>query len=248
MTTFIETQQKFIAHIKDPENHPYDDGVDDRRMQIYRELFFNNILGFLSSGFPVLESLYSQENWIALARRFFAEHHCRSPYFVDISKEFVEFLSNEYNPSEEDVVFLKELAHYEWLELDISVRKVDAPQVVWDTKQDFDNVQMSQCAELVSYVYPVHQISPDFIPSEEQEPTYIVVYRNDSDDVKFTLVNAVTAHMLNIISQSSFTKVSQLIEQMCDALPQIDSEIVSTSTMDTLKEMLALQVLVIHLD
>ena len=55
--SFQATQNAFMQHIRDPEKHPKVYGIEDRRMKIYRELFFNNISGFLDSGFPVLASM-----------------------------------------------------------------------------------------------------------------------------------------------------------------------------------------------
>ncbi|MFM9709917.1 HvfC/BufC family peptide modification chaperone, partial [Streptomyces galilaeus] len=60
-------------------------GFEERRMAIYRDLFFNNIEGFITSGFPVLRTLYSTDDWNTLIRRFFVEHDCASPYFLDIA-------------------------------------------------------------------------------------------------------------------------------------------------------------------
>ena len=197
MKSLRETQHAFIQHIKNPEDNPFDHGIEDRRLKIYRELFFNNILSFLSSGFPILESLYSEQQWKDLARIFFIKHDCRSPYFIDISKEFVEFLSNEYKLSESDPIFMRELAHYEWLELDVSVRKSSQMTKKWDGFSPITQVQMSDLATLVSYQYPVHQISAEFSPSQSSEIVYLVVYRDTTDKVNFTLINAVSAHLLN---------------------------------------------------
>ena len=113
MDDFQKLQSDFVQHIKRQGHHPVGDNIEDRRMKIYRELFFNNIKGFVDSAFPVLKSLYSEDKWNALIRQFFAEHSCRSPYFVEISKEFVEFISNQYIPTDEDPGFLKYLAHYD---------------------------------------------------------------------------------------------------------------------------------------
>ncbi|MCJ7814965.1 MAG: DNA-binding domain-containing protein, partial [Xanthomonadales bacterium] len=49
-------QTAFAAHIRDPENQAAPAGIEDRRMKIYRDLFFNNIRSLLSSNFPVLHS------------------------------------------------------------------------------------------------------------------------------------------------------------------------------------------------
>lgn len=243
MKAFQQTQLDFIAHIKDPDANPYQGGIKDERLQVYRELFFNNILGFLSSGFPVLESLYSEQDWQILARKFFAQHQCRSPYFIDISKEFVEYLSNEYPLTEDDPVFIRELAHYEWLELDVSVRKSSQAHGIWDAESDVESVCLSELASLVSYPYPVHQISQDFQPTDSTELVYLVVYRDVEDEVNFTLVNEVTAHMLNVIQQNEVLAIDQLIEIMSQALPQLASQQVAESLQQVLAQLLAQQIL-----
>lgn len=243
MKTFQQTQSEFIAHIKDPDANPYIGQIDDARLNVYRELFFNNVLGFLSSGFPVLESLYTEQNWKLLARKFFANHHSRSPYFIDISKEFVEFLSNEYEPNDSDPIFMQELAHYEWLELDVSVRKSRQDGVIWDGKSEVTDVCLSQLASLVSYQFPVHQISTDFQPSESAGTVYLVVYRDDEDEVNFTLVNEVTAHLLNTIQHSGKIEIKSLMQVMIEAMPQLDAKQVSESLQQVIKQLLSQQIL-----
>ena len=242
MMSFQDTQHAFIQHIKNPQGNPFD-GVEDRRLQIYRELFFNNILGFLSSGFPVLESLYSEQQWQGLARKFFIEHRCRSPYFIDISKEFVEYLSGEYQLREFDPVFMRELAHYEWLELDVSVRQSSRTVNAWDGHSKITQVQMSDLASLVSYQYPVHQISADFQPSQASEMVYLVIYRDATDAVNFTLVNAVSAHLLNTILQQRVASIESLSEAMIEAMPQLDVQQITESLHQVLQQLLGQEIL-----
>ena len=123
--------QSFANSIRAPQNSTDESAETQRRMDIYRTLFFNNVAGFIQNGFPVLHSLYNEEQWQALILRFFIEHQCSSPYFIHISKEFVEYLSNEYQPVKSDPPFMAELAHYEWLELALSVREVEQPVNYW---------------------------------------------------------------------------------------------------------------------
>ena len=87
---------KFAAHIRDPENQPAPENIEDRRLGIYRDLFFNNVDGFLSNTFPVLKSLYDDEPWTELARSFYTKHRCQSPYFLEISREFIDYLQSEH--------------------------------------------------------------------------------------------------------------------------------------------------------
>lgn len=244
MKSFVLTQKAFVENLRDPVNKPFDYGIEPRRMDIYRELFFNNILGFLNSGFPVLKSLYSEHDWRALARQFFAEHRCRSPYFIDISKEFVEFLSNEYENTEADPEFLQELAHYEWIELAISIKKTEKSLGPWDQNTPISGLALSELAVLLSYHYPVHQISLDYQPSALAEPIYLVVFRNHLHKVNFSLVNATSAHLLNYISRSNQATIDEIELQMIEALPQLDGAQVAKFTRDTVFQFLQQQILV----
>lgn len=253
MTSFKETQYALVEHIRDPANNAFEGGIENRRLQIYRELFFNNIVGFLSSGFPVLEGIYGEENWKVLARKFFAQHDSRSPYFADISKEFVEYLSNEYEMTDTDPVFLQELAHYEWLELAISIRKSDQKAVVFEGTEASktiipETIVFSDLATLASYQYPVHQLSKTYQPEEPAEITYLVVYRNDQEEVNFTLINTVSAHLLTLIQQSEGSQTTELIKNMIKALPQLPEDQVRTGTLDTIKQFLKQQILLVPSD
>lgn len=240
MLSFQKHQQRFMDHIKDPDAHPEIEGLEDRRLQVYRELFFNNIVGFIDSGFPVLASVYPREKWLGLIRRFFIEHQCRSPYFIDISKEFVEYLSNEYQVQEQDPAFLLELAHYEWVELSLSVRKEGEVLQYWDPQQQTlpQQVTLSPLADVLSYHYPVHQISPDYLPEAGQEPTYLVVHREPNFQVKFTLINAITAHLLTVVEQQGALAVDDLLEVMVAALPQLPKEQVQAGALQVVEQML----------
>ena len=124
---FIEVQQQFMDYIRDP-SLPLPEGIEPRRMKIYRELFFNNIAGFVSSAFPVLKSVYEDDQWQALVQQFFVSHDCKTPIFVEIAGEFLAFLQHEYQMTEDDPVFMLQLAHYEWLELCVAVAP-DTPQL-----------------------------------------------------------------------------------------------------------------------
>ena len=57
----MQQQYEFAAHIRDPEHKPAPDDIEDRRMGIYRELFYNNVEGFLSNSFPVLRKLMDDD-------------------------------------------------------------------------------------------------------------------------------------------------------------------------------------------
>lgn len=183
-------------YLRDPQGHPAPAGIEARRLQIYEDLIYNNIEGFISSGFPVLHSLYTEDDWRRLVRSFMDGHRCRTPYFLEISQEFVRFLMERYNPVPGDPPFLSELAHYEWVELALSVAEGDLPQAV-DTENLSSAIPvLSPLAWSLAYRFPVHLIGPGFQPEEAGDAVYLAVYRDREDDVRFMELNAATSRLL----------------------------------------------------
>ncbi|MDQ7073193.1 MAG: putative DNA-binding domain-containing protein [Gammaproteobacteria bacterium] len=163
--SFIDTQYQFSGNIRDPENNPSPTDIEPRRMTIYRELFYNNIEGFIANGFPVLRQITSDKDWHAMIRDFMIKHRCKTPIFHEISREFMAYLDTERDTSN-DPLFIKELAHYEWVELALSVLDVEVEPANIDNDQDIMslNLNLSPLAWPLVYHYPVHQIGPDFQP------------------------------------------------------------------------------------
>lgn len=206
---FQRRQYAFAAHLREPDKCAAPEQVDDRRMEIYRKLFFNNLLNLLSNSFPVLCKIYSTEQWRRIVRQFMARHRARSPYFLEIPREFLGFLESEYELQNDDFPFLLELAHYEWSELAISVS--DASNDGCDVHPGGDLLDgipvLSVLAQPLSYTYPVHRISPEFIPVEPgADPTCLVIYRKDNGDVAFMQVNPVTSMLLERIRDNDGTQ------------------------------------------
>ncbi len=204
---FQQHQYAFAAHIRNPDSVDAPSNIEDRRMAIYRELFYNNVEGFLSRSFPVIRKLYSDKRWHAMARDYFASHQSETPYFLEIPKEFLQYLTEERD-DDQDPVFLQELAHYEWAELALSILDVDLADIRAERDGDLlDNIPvLSPAAWSLAYQFPVHQIKPDFQPNTPNDiPTFIVVYRDLSDKVGFIEINPVTARLLELMNSSDQT-------------------------------------------
>ena len=202
---FQKKQFAFAAHIRDPENVPAPQGVEDRRMAIYRDLFFNNLRNLLGNMFPVLKKLHTADHFENFIRQFMQRHRAETPYFLQLPEEFLGFLQDEYKLRDDDYPFLIELAHYEYAELALSISE-DANDL---TGVDADgdlliNVPIkSELAWLYAYQYPVHQISTDYIPDKAAEqPVFLAVYRGDNDKVGFLELNAMSAKLLEAIEQN----------------------------------------------
>ncbi|MGV8268038.1 HvfC/BufC family peptide modification chaperone, partial [Pseudomonas aeruginosa] len=59
----------FAACLRDPQQ-ALPPGIATERMAIYEVLFFNNLDGVISSGFPVLRRLLDEPRWHRVVRAF----------------------------------------------------------------------------------------------------------------------------------------------------------------------------------
>ena len=226
---FKQIQYEFTAHIRNPDVNPKPSDAETRRMNIYNDLFYNNVESFISSGFPVLHELLDDDKWHRLIRDYFHTHKAKTPLFAQMPNEFVRYLEDERKEEEDDYPFMFELAHYEWAELAVSISDQEADMDAIDEQGDlYEGVPvLSPTAWALSYQYPVHKISPDFLPSEPgEQATFLIVYRNFEDDVKFMEINAITAHLIQMINDEQALTGKQMIQQMVEQLNHPEPDVV----------------------
>ena len=108
----VQQQRDFAARIRQPEAQSLLPGITAGRMAVYEELFFNNVASMVGGAFPVLRGILGAERWQRLLRAFFAEHQASTPYFLEISQEFIAWLQQGYHAEPDDPAFMLELAHY----------------------------------------------------------------------------------------------------------------------------------------
>jgi len=209
---FQQKQYAFAAHIRDPDHNPAPAEVEDRRMAVYRDLFFNNLFNLLGSTFPVLKKLHSKDQWRRLIREFMIHHQAQTPYFLEVPQEFLTFLQSTYPGAEDDFPFLLELAHYEWVELELSVSEAENDLQRIDPAGDLlSGVPVkSKLAYVIEYQYPVHKISTTYLPTEPgEQPTYLSVYRKADDELGFMELNPVTARLLQLMDENDDRKTGR---------------------------------------
>lgn len=237
---FQRVQYAFTAHVRDPDANARPQDIEDRRMAIYRNLFYNNIQGFIASGFPVLRQLYADADWHRMTRDFFAHHKSHTPYFLEISQEFLKYLQEERAPRPEDPPFLVELAHYEWVELALSVSEDEPDWVRIDPEGDLleGRPALSPLAWLLSYQYPVHRIGPDFRPEAPgEQPTHLLVHRNAQDKLGFMEVNPVTARLVALLEESPENTGRELLGRIAEELKHPQPALVYQGGAQTLRQL-----------
>lgn len=238
--SFQDIQEAFAARIRNPFDEPVPDNIDPERMGIYEELLFNGMDDILSNAFPIINSIMSEEKWLALVRDFYAHHHSESPIFYEVPAEFVEFLSEERS-NMDDFPFLAELAHYEWAELAIELAPSEAHT---DLEADGDLLQcipvVQDAAVVLGYEYPVHEVGLAFLPGpQDKAATYLIVYRDNDQFVQSMEVDVTTARLVQLLQSGQYTghdalelmaserqmeNPSTLIEEGADILEQLKED------------------------
>ncbi len=212
---FQNRQRAFTTYLRDPHNTPCPGDVGEARMRVYRELILNNIDGVLSQAFPVLHRLCNASYWYGMVSGFLRDHQAQTPYFNKLPGEFLAYLEQGRENDPEDPPFLRELAHYEWVELALSL--ADPPGEITPPGREDDPLEQTLCrsplAWLLSYAFPVQRIGPDYQPLEPPpQPTYLLVYRDPGDEIGFLELNPVTARLLELMENNRTRTGEQILE------------------------------------
>ena len=241
---FKAKQHEFTQYIRDPATNPAPADVKPERMAMYRELIFNNIESFLAGNFPVIRKILDDEQWLELVQDFFLKHACKTPYFSEIGEEFLDYLENQRtNP--DDLPFLLELAHYEWVEMALSIAKED----INPHQQTIENllhqtITLSPLAWPLLYQFPVQNIAPDYLPLiPPEQPTCLLAYRGTDDEVKFIEINAVTYRMLEIIQEHGQVRTEDCLKQLAEESQHPDPDIIVMGGLQILKDLVEKTVL-----
>ncbi|MCH1550841.1 MAG: putative DNA-binding domain-containing protein [Pseudomonadales bacterium] len=195
---FTKVQRNFASYVRDPLNHPPLQDVDIRRMQVYSNLVLSNITGFIDNTFPVAKKILDESSWSNLCREFVRDHRCESPYFLEICEAFLSFLARRGLHGLP--AFFLELCHYEWVELALDVA-VEEAAVKVDAQTDLmSTLVCSSLFQALMYDYPVHQLGPLNQPNvKPAAPTYLLVFRDREDHVRFKQSNVMTHKLLELL-------------------------------------------------
>jgi hypothetical protein len=244
--SLFKLQTSFAAHIRDPHNMPAPEGIEDRRMAIYRDLFFSNICTFLSSNFPVLKTLYKESDWTILCRDFYRDYRCHTPLFPEIPREFLQYLQDHRQDKAGDPPFMLELAHYEWVELALSLDETDVDQIPVNPEGDLLSgiPVLSPLVWPLSYQYPVHRIRTDFQPlSPPEKATHLLVWRQADFKVRFMQLNEISMLLVQKMKEQTDMSGLDLLETVAGIIKHPKPQVVLDAGTALLNELKTKQVI-----
>lgn len=135
---------------------------------------------------------------------------------------------------------MRELAHYEWVELALSVREAEPPPV--DARFVEDPLRfgsrLSDLAWLLSYPFEVQTIGPDHQPQVANEhPVHLLVYRGRDEQVHFLELNPVTHRLLADLESSGETPLGGLLGQLARDIGHADAAKVQAFGADLMRDL-----------
>ncbi len=228
--SLLELQRRFAGHLRDPDSVPAPEGVEDRRMAIYRRLFFGNLRNLMAKNFPVLRRLIDDDGWDRLIRQFMVEHRARTPMFTEIGHEFVNFIQ-ERQPDGLPP-FTADLVHWEFLETIVRLHAADLASIDVDAQADpIEGVPVTNpTMQLGIYHWPVHQIGPNLQPETPLEaPIVLAACRQRDHTIGFMRFNPVTARLVELMGERSNSSGRDLLVTIAAEINAPDTETVVRS-------------------
>ncbi|MDT8451050.1 MAG: putative DNA-binding domain-containing protein [Wenzhouxiangellaceae bacterium] len=195
-------QKRFADHIRDPDNRPAPEGIEERRLAIYRRLFFNNISGLFAKNFPIPYRIVPDDRWRKLIRAFMVEHRPTTPLFPEIGREFVRFLA-EHPEHYPEWPWLAELAHWQFASTGVRNDEADLAALDVDPEGDLlaGHPVVNPTLRLAQYRWPVHRIRANRLPDGES-PVILAIWRRTDDSLGRLQINALTGRLLELLQEN----------------------------------------------
>lgn len=226
---FLRVQQNFTGWLRHPAATAAPADIEPRRLAIYRELLFNNVMTFVEGTFPIALALLPEPLAQRLKSGFFADFKCSSPFFYDISLHFREYVSSLDWPELAQHPWLPELLHFEWMELAADIAEdpnpsADAGTLLASSGFPDGPGQILRLAAPVwplAYQWRVHAWHRSTDATElNPSPVCLLVSRDREEQVQIVEVEPLAAWLVEIIqSEADGISLQALADQLASATP-----------------------------
>jgi hypothetical protein len=199
-----QQQQALTRYLRDPEQQATPADMNAARVEVYRDLVFNNVSQLLSETLPVLIRIIGEPRWRLLVRGFLRDWRAQTPKFAEIAGEFIAYLAAQPQVLQQGQwpAFLLELAHYEWVEMILQQSDASALPLTDPALLLHRPLQVSALAWPLAYVWPVHELDPHNQPdTPPTQPTLLLVRRTEDFSVKFSLLSPLALRLLQRIGE-----------------------------------------------
>lgn len=186
------------------------------RLLTYRRLVRGTLRAALERAIPRSLARLGA-NFEPVFDRFLAEHGPRSHYLRDVTRELLDFISQ--NGAELPSYWL-DLARHEALHIEVAaLPSMRAPAEACALSLD-SGLAFSESVRLVHYDYAVHELPEDLADQSEprHERTHILAYRDAEHDVRYLALSALAADVLERLLAGK-----SLGQSLAEAAPELDA-------------------------
>ena len=217
MSDSLQRMQNAFSHAARGHKQTGSPEFDEKRLAIYQRLLLNNLNEVVSPCFPILLSILPSDTWWDILEDFFKHYRVTTPVFHELPFFMVEYL--QHHPIE-GYPFAYELAHYEWIELEVELSEPERNHSETGAISLLEQVwRLSNTARLLEYNYEVDKISTDYRPHEAVK-TYLLVYQIE-DEVAFLKLNELSFQLLSMMLNESMS-AKDIIHLLCETHPQLN--------------------------
>ena len=222
LSTFQDAQQKLTAHLRDPKTNPAPQGVEDRRIGIYRRLVFGNLSRLLGASLPLTREQLGSKHFGLLVRDFLREHRAATPYFPRLAVELRLWHQNAKTNRPHDPPWLGDLIHYETEKRLLKRMTAPPAERAVDPRGDvLDGIPApSPLVRLLTLRHPVHKSKHGKMEYKAPEmPVFLLLRRDRAGRVLTQELGVLTAGLLALVLDDGRKTGSALLEAMLQQAP-----------------------------
>ncbi|EMR0601815.1 TPA: putative DNA-binding domain-containing protein [Stenotrophomonas maltophilia] len=205
-------QRRWADHVRDP-SMPAPDGVEARRMAVYRRLCIDSLDSLLAGSLPRLKSQLGDACWRDTVEHYYASHACHTPLFPRIAGEFAGWLAVQ------DTLALPawaaELAHYESTQQSLHIEARAAGRSLHRVPVDSDVLAVSPLVRVLGYQWPVHEDGA-LEPVLDTAPVLLMMRRMPEFSLQVDELSPLAYALLSVFSDDG-TRVDDVLQTVAEA-------------------------------
>ncbi|MCC7119919.1 MAG: putative DNA-binding domain-containing protein [Gammaproteobacteria bacterium] len=225
---FMRLQHAFTRYLRDPACVAPPAGLPADRLAVYGNAVYANVERFMRDNFPRVCELYADEDWQALMRDYLARHRSDTPLFAELLAEFLAYLEDERDVAT-DPPYLRELAHFDWLENAIAIDETALDAIACRADGDLldDRLVVNPVHRLVRYRWPVHALGPGVRPAAPPpRATVLLAFRDRADAFGVLDLNDVAALLFERIRGPEVRPARAVLTELAAELAHPDLAVV----------------------
>ncbi|MCD6179296.1 MAG: putative DNA-binding domain-containing protein [Bacteroidales bacterium] len=153
-------------------------GVNEKRVDRYRNLIYSIVDDSLQSAFPLTYDLLEKHEWNNMVDNFFSSHKCQSPLVWKMPKELPNYLQEANYPLLHKYPQLKDLLLLEWFEVEIYMMEDKEVEIhVTTGTLSTDNFVINPELTIIPLSYPVHLKNASNITDKDAGQYFVSLHR-----------------------------------------------------------------------